>query len=90
MRNYEPIIPKENLEHGAYYEGKCRNANVARWNAERQLFYHWRNKFGNEFVETIECPEDEKHFDVFVAEKKVDANTVREIPFPKGYELNDF
>jgi len=80
MRNYEPVIPKEDLIHGAYYRGRCRNASIARWNGETQEFYHWRTKFGNRFIETIQCPEDEEHYDVFVAEKLIE-NPTEEIPF---------
>jgi len=64
-------IPKDELEDGAYYEGECRNASIARWNAKEQKFYHWRYKFGNEFIETIKAPEDEKNYDVFFAFKKI-------------------
>ena len=82
MRDYTPIIKKENLIHGEYYEGRCRNANVARWNAETGFFYHWRNKFGNEYVEAIHCPEDDEMFDVFVAARLLAPNEVkREIHF---------
>ena len=58
-------IAKKNLKHGAYYYGTCRNAQIARWNEYDNLFYHWRNKFGNRFIETINHPDDEDHYDVF-------------------------
>ena len=67
MRDYTPVIPKLNLEHGAYYQGRCRNASIARWNGERGVFVYWRTKFNDTFLEEIRCPEDDKHFDVFVA-----------------------
>lgn len=69
MDKYEPVIAKEQLEVGAYYKGRCRNANVARWNG--RLFIHWREKFTMRFLEEIKCPEDETHFDVFIAERKM-------------------
>lgn len=70
MNNHEKIldtlkIPKDKLEHGAYYGGRCRNATVARWNAKEQQFYHWREKWGNTFIETIKHPDDEQVWDVF-------------------------
>src|ERR1700730_14183694 len=40
-----PILPRDQLNHERYYKGRCRNATVARWNAEEQRFYHWREKF---------------------------------------------
>ena len=77
--DYTPKIAKKDLEHGAYYAGRCRNANEARWNADRQCFVHWRTKFDNTFLEEIRHPEDEKMFDVFVVEAKID-RPKKEIP----------
>jgi hypothetical protein len=71
MRDYTPRIAKVNLEHGAYYAGRCRNASEARWDANKQRFVHWRTKFGHKYLEEICHPEDEKHFDVFVVECKI-------------------
>jgi len=34
-----PILPKDKLEHGQYYKGRCRNATIARWNSNRQCFF---------------------------------------------------
>ena len=79
MRDYTPVIPKTLLEHGAYYQGRCRNASIARWNGDRGVFVYWRNKFGHVFLEEIRCPEDDIMFDVFVAESKLDAPE-KEIP----------
>lgn len=73
--NYEPVIKKEDLEHGAYYKGRCRNATEARWDGNRQKFRHWREKFGHTFLEYIKCPEDDKVYDVFVAVEKLDNPT---------------
>jgi hypothetical protein len=70
--DYTPKIAKQDLVHGAYYRGQCRNATVARWNAGDEQFYHWRYKFGW-FIETIKHPEDEADFDVFVVEELIDA-----------------
>jgi hypothetical protein len=58
-------IPKKMLTHGEYYAGTCRNACIARWNADEQCFWHWRTKFGNTFLEKIKHPEDEPKYDVF-------------------------
>ena len=78
-KDYTAKIAKADLEHGAYYAGRCRNASEARWNAERQVFVHWRTKFNNTFLEEIKHPEDENFFDVFVVEHKLDIPT-KEIP----------
>jgi hypothetical protein len=78
--DYTPNIAKADLEHGAYYTGRCRNASLARWNAELGCFVHWRTKFGSKFLEEIKHPEDDQHFDVFVVESKTE-NPIEEIPF---------
>lgn len=86
MGAYDPVIPKSQLVHGRYYFGSCRNASVARWNAEHGRFYHWRYKFGYWFIESISCPEDDSVYDVFIAEKETEPD--REIPFPDELELD--
>lgn len=58
-------IPKSGLVHGRYYYGRCRNASIARWDGMKEVFVHWRQKFGDVFLEEIKCREDELHFDVF-------------------------
>ena len=70
--DYTPKIAKADLEHGAYYVGRCRNATEARWDANKNRFVHWRTKFGHKYLEEICHPEDNKHFDVFVVEKKTE------------------
>ena len=64
---YVPLmIPARFLIGGNYYAGTCRNANIARWNAETQLFTHWREKHGHKFTETIEYWLPEGRYDGFV------------------------
>ena len=79
------LLRKETLEDGAYYEGFCRNASVARWNARLQCFLYIRTKFNERFVEEIRHPADERHYDVFAVTAKVDdppeAARVREETF---------
>jgi hypothetical protein len=84
-RDYTPKIAKVDLVHGSYYHGRCRNATVARWSADDQLFYHWRTKFGSNFVESIKHPEDDDIFDVFVVESLANYDLGDDfviIPFP--------
>lgn len=59
------MLSKAELKHGAYYEGSCRNASIARWNAETAKFVYWRRKFGDVFAEDINHPEDDNGFDLF-------------------------
>src|ERR1700678_1844111 len=64
------ILSKAELKDGCYYVGRCRNASVARWNASEEVFYHWREKFGRIYIQTIKHPDDDPvgdgpKFDVF-------------------------
>lgn len=87
MKDYTPKIAKADLIHGAYYRGRCRNADTARWCAVDQQFYHWRNKFGHHYIESIKHPEDDKMFDVFIVEEKIPTGTlVEEIVLPSEHE----
>lgn len=74
------MLQKEVLEHGAYYQGHCRNAQVARWHAGRQVFIHWRSKFGERFLEEIRHPEDERRYDAFIPVAKVEPTEESRIP----------
>lgn len=61
------ILLKDRLVHGRYYVGRCRNTTVARWNAEENCFFHWREKAGEIRIRTIKYPTDEQDpwWDVF-------------------------
>lgn len=74
------MIPKSELAHGEYYYGHCRNASVARWNADQGCFIYRRHKFGHVFLEEINHPEDDNGFDLFKP-KEVVTWGVEEIPF---------
>ena len=63
------MIKKDELKHGHYYQGHCRNASIARWDAVRQFFLYRRHKFGDTFLEEICHPDDEKVYDVFLAKR---------------------
>lgn len=65
------MIAKADLKHGAYYEGRCRNATLARWDGVQGVFLHWRSKFGERFIEEIDHPEDARGFDVFTPKAEV-------------------
>jgi hypothetical protein len=69
--------PKDRLVHGTNYKGRCRNATIARWDAEREVFWHWQQMLGRIFLQTIRSPSDETipELDVF--------DVVEELPDPK-------
>lgn len=71
-------IPKNELIHEQYYNGSCRNASIARWDANKELFYHHRTKFGSTFIESIKHPVDEDKWDVFYPHT-LELNPVKEI-----------
>ena len=62
-------IPKEKLEVGCIYEGKCRNAEIAMWNG--QVFEYKRYKFGEWQDAKINHFEDDNGYDLFVPIAKV-------------------
>ena len=66
------MIAKQDLVHGAWYVGHCRNAEYAKWNGEKKHFVHWRWKFAVKYPETILHPEDDQVYDVFEPYEKVD------------------
>lgn len=72
-----PMVPEEQLEHGTYYHGKCRNAHIARWNAETKRFIYMREKFRYVFPEEIgywaEAKPGEHRFDEFRPYGRLDA-----------------
>lgn len=58
------MIRKEDLVVGKYYEGKCRNASVARWDGNK--FEYMRCKWGSYYKDEVSYPSDEAYFDVFI------------------------
>lgn len=84
-RNTPPLlrfaIPQAQLVDGHYYAGRCRNANIARWNAEDNQFYHWRTKFAATFIETIDYWQVDGHFDGFIPLFDLGADVPQFIPF---------
>lgn len=58
------ILCKKDLIVGKYYKGKCRNANVARWNGNN--FTYMRTKFNWCYPEDINHPNDDDGYDLFI------------------------
>lgn len=56
---------KPPFQHGAYYHGHCRNARVARYNAETDRFIYMRTKFGSTFAEDICHEGNDNGYDLF-------------------------
>ena len=82
------MVPKDKLEHGAYYHGDCRNASIARWNATDDRFIYIRQKFGDVFAEAIgywvEAQPGEHRWDEFKPYVKME-NPPFEIPLTDEY-----
>ena len=64
------MIAKTDLQRGAYYYGRCRNAAVARWDGER--FWYRRFKLGGYQTDSVEHPDDYRGTDVFTPELRLD------------------
>jgi|GEM_PF-5352417 hypothetical protein len=75
----ERCLPKKTLQHGAYYRGRCRANDIARWNAEKDCFFVWSHSCGAWCLETIRHPDDEKRYDVFTPFEEI-AVPEKEIP----------
>jgi hypothetical protein len=78
-------IPKAELKHGAYYFGRSRNADTARWDARRNVFAYRRTKFGHTYVDTVRHAEDDREFDTFKPDtlfNPEDLSGFKEIPLP--------
>jgi hypothetical protein len=58
-------IPKADLVDNQFYFGDYRNANVGKWLAEKNVFEHWRYKFGFRIDECNHF-EDDDGFALFV------------------------
>lgn len=66
----DTFLPKSELKDGKYYIGSCRNAKIAVWDADNQLFWYIRYKFGTYFPEEICHPEDDDGYDLFYPKKE--------------------
>lgn len=81
-------IPKAELVDGAWYEGRCRNSQQARWDGRKQRFEYIRTKFGHKFLEEISVPEDEVYYDTFYAKKRIEESEVTEPITKKAMTLD--
>jgi len=66
------VIKKDDLINGAYYQGNCRNSNVAMWNAKDNCFVYMRTKFTNVYKDKINHIADDNGFDLFMPFQKID------------------
>lgn len=78
-------IAKKDLVHGKIYIGDCRNASMARWNADLSFFVYIRYKFGTSFLETIKHPEDDDGHDLFWPEMALHDFVIPECPEEKEF-----
>ncbi len=64
-------IPIDQLEDGECYEGDCRNANITRWDAQKQRFIYWRHKWGDVFEDSVNHFQMDDGNDLFTPIKKI-------------------
>ncbi len=74
------MIARKDLVDGAIYLGHCRNAGYAQWNAGLGKFEYIREKFGCEYIDEIEHPEDDRGFDIFVPILKTEYKVLTDCP----------
>jgi len=80
-------IRVKDLVDGEFYYGSCRNATVARWDAAKHKFTYVRYKFGDQYLEDINCLEEDDGYDLFVPVRKTgsaqaerdDINAIKEL-----------
>jgi hypothetical protein len=70
-------IPKKDLVDGQFYFGEYRNANVGKWVAEKNVFEHWRYKFGFRLDECNHF-EDDDGFALFVPLRLANDDEIQE------------
>ena len=70
------VIRKDDLIDGAYYQGDCRNADVAMWDAKGNCFWYMRQKFTRRFKEQINHIADDDGYDLFMPFQKLDDKDV--------------
>ena len=59
------MVKLSDLKDGVFYAGNCRNAHIAMWHGPTQRFIHQRSKWGSDFLESINCPENDDGYDIF-------------------------
>lgn len=74
------LLRKTELEHGRYYRGTCRNAQVARWHAGAQKFVYMYREYGVLTVDAIRHAADEARYDVFLAVEETEPSTQQLVP----------
>ena len=78
------IIPLTDMEIGVY-RGRCRNAEYAYWNGIE--FIHLRTKFNRTFLDTIQHPENEYLYDVFLPFELIETEELEAVELLKA--IND-
>ena len=60
------VIRKKELINKAFYIGVCRNACIAKWDADKNVFWYLRTKFKNTFFESINHVANDDGYDLFI------------------------
>ncbi len=71
------MIAKKQLVHGAYYNGNGRGTELARWNADTEMFRFNTIDCGFRVVREYPHPDDQpdKHWADFYPEQQIDLPT---------------
>ena len=72
------VIKKDDLIDGIYYQGLCRNADVAKWDAKNNCFWYIRDRDRRPYKEKINHLADDNGWDLFVPFIKLDDKDVKD------------
>lgn len=76
----------EELKDRTFYFGDCRNASIAMWVKELNMFLYQREKFGSRFLEDIHHPANDNGFDIFIPEQECEPSVCLKLYFEKELE----
>ena len=81
------VIRGEDLKHGNYYIGKCRNNHIGRWDATNKVMWYQTYTFGHYVRDNVNYLDNDNGYDLFIALKEIDEKDVPEtakVEFKEG------
>ena len=72
------VIRHNDLKDGQYYLGKCRNNNIGKWNAKKNVMEYMKCAFGAMYKDDVNYLNNDNGYDLFIAIKEIDEKDVPE------------
>lgn len=73
------VVKKDDLIDGVYYQGICRNADVAKWDKQNNCFWYMRFKFHPPMLtEAINHMADDNGYDLFMPFQKLNDDEIND------------